>query len=75
MPIRPLYEDDYRPKFSGHETFSSSLWMVKKSFDRVESSEDKPENNQICWGEDAIAHFGVGKNMVSAIRHWAINVG
>jgi hypothetical protein len=29
----------------------------------------------MCWGDDAIAEFGVGKNMVSSMRHWATSAG
>ena len=25
----------------------------------------------MCWDDDAIARFGVGKNMVTSMRHWA----
>ena len=73
MPHRPLYAQDYRPQFSGHETFPLRYGWLKKAFDRVAQTEDTPENKSLCWGEDAIARFGVGKNMVASIRHWAIN--
>ena len=75
MPHRPLYEQDYRPQFSGHETFPLRYGWLKKAFDRVAETEDTPNNKSLCWGEDAIARFGVGKNMVASIRHWAISCG
>ena len=75
MPYRPLYEQNYRPHFSGHETFPLRYGWLKKAFDRVAETENKPNNKLLCWGEDAIARFGVGKNMVSSIRHWVTSSG
>ena len=75
MPHRPLYEQDNPPQFSGHETFPLRYGWLKKAFDRVAETEDNPENKSLCWGDDAIAQFGVGKNMVASIRHWAISCG
>ena len=71
MPHRPLYEQTYRPQFSGHETFPLRYGWLKKAFERVAETEDSPDNKPLCWGDDAIARFGVGKNMVASIRHWA----
>ena len=67
----PLYHEDYRPQFSGHETFPLRYGWLKKAFDRVAETEDQPNNRVACWGDDAIARFGVGKNMVASMRHWA----
>ena len=75
MSYKPLLEPDYRPSFSGHETFPLRYGWLKKAFDRVIETEDTPDNKRDCWGEDAIARFGVGKNMVASIRHWATNSG
>lgn len=33
--------------------------------------EKKVKNRADCWSEDAIGEFGVGKNMVASMRHWA----
>ena len=71
MPHRPLYEQTYRPQFSGHETFPLRYGWLKKAFERVAETEYTPHNKSLCWGDDAIARFGVGKNMVASIRHWA----
>ncbi len=71
MPHRPFYDPNYRPHFSGHETFPLRYGWLKKAFDRVAETEGTPNNKSRCWGEDAIARFGVGKNMVASIRHWA----
>ena len=71
----PLYQDTYSPQFSGHETFPLRYGWLKKAFDRVSKTEHLPENRGACWGEDAIARFGVGKNMVASMRHWAKAAG
>ncbi|MDE0343139.1 MAG: DUF4007 family protein [Deltaproteobacteria bacterium] len=67
----PLFQDTYRPQFSGHETFPLRYGWLKKAFDRVAATEHQFKNRGACWGEDAIAWFGVGKNMVASMRHWA----
>lgn len=68
----PLAEEQYRPQFSGHETFPLRYGWLKKAYDAVAgTSEILGENKSAFSGEDAIARFGVGKNMVSSIRHWA----
>ena len=36
----PLYGDDYRPQFSGHETFPLRYGWLKKAFDAVLGTED-----------------------------------
>ena len=67
----PLFQQGYSPQISGHETFPLRYGWLKKAFDRVIDTEDQPGNRAACWGEGAIAHFGVGKNMVTSMRHWA----
>ena len=71
----PLFRADYRPQFSGHETFPLRYGWLKKAFDRVAETEGQPENRSACWDDDAIARFGVGKNMVASMRHWAKAAG
>ena len=71
----PLFQDAYSPQFSGHETFPLRYGWLKKAFDRVADTEDEPANRTVCWGDDAIARFGVGKNMVASMRHWAKATG
>jgi hypothetical protein len=66
----PLYRDDYCHQFSGHETFPMRYGWLKKAYDAVEAAETD-EQRKAIFGEEAIASFGVGKNMVSSIRHWA----
>jgi hypothetical protein len=62
-----------KPQFSGHETFPLRQLWLKKAFDTVFN---RPNFNaapkQIFADEEAIVHFGVGKNMVSSIRFWAV---
>lgn len=71
MARGPLFQDGYKPQFSGHETFPLRYGWLKKAYDRVAETEHENENRTACWDKDAIARFGVGKNMVSSMRHWA----
>jgi len=71
MSRGPLFQHDYDAQFSGHETFPLRYGWLKKVFDRVAETEEDPANRIACWGDDAIARFGVGKNMVASMRHWA----
>ena len=71
----PLHQEDYRPQFSGHETFPLRYGWLKKAFDGVLSTEGAETNKTVFSGEDAIARFGVGKNMVASMRHWANATG
>lgn len=69
-----LYEENFRPQFSGHETFPLRYGWLKKVFDAVFAleSKGKQENTKdLFLSDDAIARFGVGKNMVASMRHWA----
>lgn len=75
MARGPLYQQGYKPQFSGHETFPLRYGWLKKCYDRVSETEQEPNNKALCWGDDAIARFGVGKNMVSSMRHWAVVAG
>ena len=62
-----------KPQFSGHETFPLRQLWLKKAYDAVHSSSlfgDAPKS--IFSDEEAIVQFGVGKNMVSSIRFWAV---
>ena len=71
----PLYRDDYYPQLSGHETFPIRYGWLKKVFDAVRDTEGQEDNRQVFTGPDAIARFGVGKNMVASMRHWASVTG
>jgi hypothetical protein len=70
MARGPLYQDGYRPQFSGHETFPLRHGWLKKAVDAVRAAADDPQS-KIVFSDDAIARFGVGRNMVRSMRHWA----
>ena len=70
-----LYEDDYQPKLSGHETFPLRYGWLKKAFDAVEEAERCGSERSIFLADDAITRLGVGRNMVSSMRHWAAAAG
>ena len=71
----PLYETDYQPHLSGHETFPIRYGWLKKAFDAVRETETGEDNRPVVFGPDAIGRFGVGKNMVASMRHWATVAG
>lgn len=63
-------------QFSGHETFPLRYGWLKKTYDAVRSCERDGGNTKIVFNaDDAIAQFGVGKNMVVSMRHWALAAG
>jgi hypothetical protein len=74
MARGPLYQDDYRPQFSGHETFPLRYGWLKKAVDAVRAATEDPKS-KIVFSDDAIARFGVGRNMVRSMRHWAKAAG
>jgi hypothetical protein len=75
MALGPLYQAAYRPLFSGHETFPLRYGWLKKAYDALEDSATNPGNKSIFLSDGAIGTFGVGKNMVASIRHWATSCG
>lgn len=62
--------DKTQAHFSGHETFPLRQMWLKKAFDRAVSTGIIPKST--FTDDSAIAEFGVGKNMVASIRHWAL---
>lgn len=52
------------PSFSGHQTFPFRYTWLKKGVDAV------TEDPTVFSSENASVTLGVGKNMVSSIRHW-----
>lgn len=58
-----------RWSFSGHETFPFRCAWPKKAVDRTQADE------YAFVADDALVRFGVGKNMVSSIRHWGLTLG
>src|SRR5215469_4848745 len=75
MTRGPLYDEKCRPIFSGHETFPLRYGWLKKAFDAVASSASPKDGKQLFLDEKAISYFGVGRNMVASIRHWATCCG
>lgn len=67
----PLANPNFRAQFSGHETFPLRHLWLKKAYDEVAKHSDGAPKT-LFSDPDAIVTFGVGKNMVSAIRHWAL---
>ena len=56
-------------QFSGHETFPLRfVWLPKA----VRGAADDPG---VFRSKEAIARFGVGRNMVRAMRHWGLATG
>ena len=49
--------------------------MAEKAFEAVCERDNEVESKVVFTREDAIARFGVGKNMVSSMRHWATMAG
>ena len=75
MPRGPIFQESYKPQFSGHETFPLRYGWLKKAYDAVAERAGEPGSKAAFTREDAIARFGVGKNMVSSMRHWATCCG
>ena len=67
-----IYEAGFKPQFSGHETFPIRYGWLKKVFDAVAKRSKDPDNKSVFLADEAIANFGVGKNMVSSMRYWSI---
>lgn len=72
-----LYEDDsIKPVFSGHETFPLRYGWLKKVYDVISEAEaNSLDAKDIFNCSEAISSFGVGKNMVASMRHWALHTG
>lgn len=64
-----------KPQFSGHETFPLRYGWLKKVYDAVDALEKAGQADKardlFTKDDSAIARFGVGKNMVGSMRHWA----
>lgn len=59
-----------KPQFSGHETFPLRQLWLRKAYEAVATA-PPPSAKTLFTDEAAIARFGVGKNMVTAMRFWA----
>ena len=58
-----------RPAFSGHQSFPFRYPWLKKGVDGIRA------DPRIFGADDAMVRFGVGKNMVSSMRHWGLALG
>ena len=68
-----LDEPEYRLQFAGHETFPLRYGWLKKAYNSVEEDIRAGRVAGSSFNdESAIARFGVGRNMVLSIKHWAI---
>ncbi len=66
----PLNDPAVKTRFAGHETFPLRRLWLRKAYEAVREDEKSNKNN--TFDKDyGIVRFGVGKNMVAAIRHWA----
>lgn len=75
MSRGPLFQKNYKPLFSGHETFPLRYGWLKKVYDAVTESGDGIASKSIFSDDNAIARFGVGKNMVASMRYWGAACG
>ncbi len=53
--------------FTGHDTFPLRHGWLEKAYHAIDIKDNNPFS-----ADDAIVKFGVGKNMVNAIKHWAL---
>lgn len=72
-----LDEPVTKMQFSGHETFPCKQGWFKKCFDAVSqaSTETCDEGRNVFNPETGVVEFGVGRNMVLSMRHWALACG
>ena len=72
-----LDDEQYKLQFAGHETFPLRYGWLNKAYDQVSHvlSTGNGDTNSIFNDESAISLFGVGKNMVVSMRHWALAAG
>lgn len=68
-----MYSSEWagRPTFAGHETFPLRAGWLKKAFDAVHQRKPVDAARHFRVPE-AMADFGVGKNMVTSIRFWGL---
>ncbi|RRN63465.1 DUF4007 family protein [Caulobacter sp. 602-1] len=64
-----LTDSDVRLQFAGHETFPLRILWLRKAYDACALV---PAARGTFQEQEAIARFGVGRNMAISIRHWAL---
>lgn len=75
MSAHGLKNDEYRPCFSGHETFPLRYGWLQKAYEAVSTASSPKNAVHVFRDPESIARFGVGRNMVGAIRYWATGTG
>jgi hypothetical protein len=70
MRQESLYADS-KVQFAGHETFPLRVLWLKKAFDTVQHGAPSKTFQE----HEAIARFGVGRNMAMSMHHWALASG
>ncbi len=75
MSAQELKNDQYRPCFSGHETFPLRYGWLQKAYRAVGGAPSPKDAVHAFRDPESIARFGVGRNMVGAIRYWATGAG
>ncbi|MEI9402612.1 DUF4007 family protein [Mesorhizobium argentiipisi] len=68
--LNDLHDPATAIRVSGHETFPLRLLWLKKAFDHA--SDPDGVDRRTFQEQNAIATFGVGKNMALSMRHWAL---
>ena len=68
----PLGNNNYKPKFSGHDTFPFRFTWLPKLVNYIEDGKSKIIKESEKKKLETITDFGVGLNMVKSIKHWSI---
>ncbi len=68
----PLGNNNYKPKFSGHDTFPFRFTWLPKIVNYIEGGKSKIIKESEKKKLETITDFGVGLNMVKSIKHWSI---
>lgn len=68
---RTAFDEGIRGQFAGHETFPLRLLWLKKAYNVAKNGTQSGTFQE----RNAIARFGVGRNMAVSIRHWALASG
>ena len=71
MDKSPIYQPNYKPDFGRHETFPLRYGWLKKAYDAVVEDAARNDTESTFKSDEAMARFGVGKNMVPSMGHWA----
>ncbi len=72
MYTGPLADEAIKGHFSGHETFPLRYLWLYKAYEKVVDLCKENQRKNPFSDPDAIMTFGVGKNQVKSIRHWAL---